>query len=147
MKVKKILFNDITSISADTTIRRLIRMMILNRTSCLPVVDEQNKYLGGICDSVIIDASIPDYMKALNNTSFLPDINKITDNMKNILERPVRDFMVKEYPTIKPEDSISYAADLMDKSGRTVLHVIDDEGNFIGYVNKFDLLSMAISGD
>lgn len=147
MKVKQIFFNDITSISANTTIRRLIKMMILNRISCMPIVDELNKYLGGICDSVIIDASIPEYMKELNNTSFLPDIDNINENMKKILDRPVSEFMVKEYPTIKPDDSASYAADLMDKTGRTVLHVVDDQGCFFGYVNKFDLLTIAITED
>jgi len=143
MLVRDILYKDLISVSEHTTIRNLLRLLILNRISIVPVVNQLDEYLGCVSDKVILDMAMPKYMESMNNTSFLPDIDLIHDNLKNILDRQVHEVMPKDYPTVKLSDNVTYVADIMNKSGVREVPVVEG-AMLIGKVHRIDILASCL---
>lgn len=143
MLVRDILYKDLISVSEYTTIRSLLRLLILNRISIVPVVNKLDEYLGCISDKVILDMAMPTYMDSLANTSFLPDIDLIHDNLKKILDKEVHEVMPKDYPTVKLSDNVTYVADIMNKSGVREVPVVEG-AMLIGKVHRIDILASCL---
>ncbi len=109
----------------------------------MPVVNENNMYLGCISELDVFEASTPSYMKIMKNTAFLPNINHLVDTIKNITDHQVKDYMPAEYPVVAPNDAVMYAIDLMNKTSRDVLPVVE-KGRLQGMVSRLELLSVAL---
>jgi Mg/Co/Ni transporter MgtE len=144
MKIKDILCNDISSVSKIMTIRTVIRLMTLSRFYAIPIVDEHNKYISCIDISDIIDACIPSYMKSLVSTAILPDIGKFYENLEEIQDNKVKDFMPKKYPTLHPHDSLHFAADLLEKTQRRVIPVVTKNKQLVGTISRLELISVIL---
>ncbi len=143
MQVKDFLFRDLTSVSENTSVKQLIKIMIYHHTTSVPIVNEHNAYVGCISEADIFDACTPPYMKLMKNTAFLPNINHICETLQATSSHKVKDLMPPDYPTIKPEDSIMYAVDIMNKSNREILPVVEN-GKLIGTLSRVELLSVVL---
>ncbi len=141
--VRDYIYKDISSITENATIRRVINTMKLHRVSAMPVVNQLGEYTGCICEQDILDAAIPEYMKSLHNTSFMADLDRVSNHLKNILDKPVKEHIDENYPVVKPDDTMSYAADLLYRSGATIIPVLEDK-MLIGLITRIEILSMSI---
>lgn len=143
MKVGDVFCRDISSVSERMSLRSVIRLMLLSRTVAMPVVSRENRYLGCIEIDDIIDACVPQYMKSLLRTGFLPEIERFYENLQNIQERRVADYLPRDYPSVHPDDAINVAADLLEKSRRQVLPVVDDT-LLLGTLSRLDIVSAVL---
>ncbi len=143
MELRSIIFRDLTSVSENTSIKQLLKVLVYNHISSVPVVNEKNEYVGCISESDIFEACTPPYMKIMQNTAFLPNINHITDALKNLSHQRVKDLMPTDHPFVQPTDSVMYAVDIMNKSKRVILPVVENK-KLLGLVSRIDLLSIAL---
>jgi CBS domain-containing protein len=143
MKVRDVFCRDITSVSERMSLRSVIRLMLLSHTVAMPVVNLENRYLGCIEIADIMDACVPHYMKSLQRTGFMPDIERFYENLQNIQERRVADYLPRDYPSLHPDDAINVAADLLEKSRRQVLPVVEDE-LLLGTLSRLDIVSAVL---
>ena len=118
--------------------------MKLHRTSVVPVVNQLGEYVGCISEDDILKASVPQYMKSLYNTSFMADIDRISAHLKDILSEKAIDFSDKKYPYVRPNDSMSYAADLLYRSSRNMIPVVEGK-TLIGLVTRIEILSASLN--
>jgi CBS domain-containing protein len=138
-RVRDYIFQDISSVNETSTIRRVIRTMKLNRITTVPVEDQTGRFVGCISERDILKASVPEYMKSIYNTSFMADLDQISVQLKGILDAKAIDFVDKTVPTLKPGDSMSYAADMLYRSQTTALPVVEDDV-LIGFISRIDVL-------
>lgn len=129
-----------------------------NKISGAPVVDEENKVVGVISEG--------DIMRLLEVHS--PKINLILPAPLDLIEMPVRmkyeldeiaedmqragsvvidQIMTKKVISIKPNASISDAAELMDVHDVKRLPVVDDEGKLVGIVTRGDIIGAMVRGN
>ncbi len=144
-QVKDFIFKDLSSINEDSSLRRVIKTMRLHRISALPVVNHLGEYLGCISDQDILQAAIPEYMKWIYDTSFMADLDQITIHLQKMLDEKAIKFVKKDYPTVAPNNSMSYAADLLFRSQGTILPVVEGK-MLIGLVSRLDILSVSLDG-
>ncbi len=142
-QVKDFIFKDLSSINEDSSLRRVIKTMRLHRISALPVVNHLGEYLGCISDQDILQAAIPEYMKWIYDTSFMADLDQITIHLQKMLDEKAIKFVKKDYPTVAPNNSMSYAADLLFRSQGTILPVVEGK-MLIGLVSRLDILSVSL---
>jgi len=76
---------DLTSVSADTPIKEVVKIMSQQRMVGLPVVDNDQNVIGIITESDITKASLPGYYKELQNPSFIPDFDQFSQQYVRIL--------------------------------------------------------------
>ena len=143
MKVKHLVFKDLTAAREDYTVRTVVRMMQRARLNTIFLVNAENEYVGAVSISDIVEAAIPPFVKEMASTAFLPGRGRVVENLKSIAERPIGEICPPDYPVLSPEDSLAYAADLMNKTDRRTLPVVQ-AGQLIGRISKIDLVSLAL---
>lgn len=144
MLVRDFMHKSITSVHETSTLRRVIRMMKLHRMSAVPVVDIQGDYIGCITAHDILTASIPEYMKLIENTSFMANLDQVTSHLESILDEKATLFIDKKCVSINPNDTMSYAADMLHRNQRFILPVVEGKKQ-IGWITKIDIISIPLS--
>jgi CBS domain-containing protein len=142
-QVKDYMYKDITTLSEHSTLRRVITVMKRHRMSAVSIVDHQGHLLGCVMAQDILDASIPNYIKSIHNTSFMAQIDQITTHLGSLLDEKATRFIDHQCARVAPTDSMSYAADLLSRDKRTILPVVEGK-NQIGWITKIDIISMAL---
>jgi predicted transcriptional regulator len=143
-KVKDYIYKDISSVNENSTIYRVIKYMKLHRISAVPVVNQLGEYVGCISEDDILKASVPEYMKSIYNTSFMADLDRVSAHLKDILDKKAITVSDKSYPFVTPNDSMSYAADLLYRSCRNMLPVVEGK-TLIGMVTRIEILSATLN--
>ena len=136
-------FRDISSVNENSSLRRVIGTMKLHRSSAVPVVNSLGEYIGCINEQDILDAAIPSYMKSIYDTSFMAGIDQITANLSTLLDEKAVRFLDEKYPSVSPNDSMSYAADLLYRSKGTILPVVEGK-TLIGLISRIEILTIAL---
>ncbi len=117
--------------------------MKLHRLSVLPVVDKLGDYRGCISEQNILNAAIPEYMKSISNTSFMAGLDHVMHNLQNKLNDSITEFMDEDFPYVSPDDSMSYAADLLYRSNGTIIPVVEGR-MLIGLISRIEILSVSL---
>ena len=142
-RVKDYILKDISSVNENSTLRRVIKTMRLQRLSALPVVNSLGEYIGCITEQDILDAAIPTYMKQIYNTSFMADLDQITSHLQEILDNNATALIDEKYPWVSPHDSMSYAADLLYRSKGTILPVVEGK-ILVGLISSIEILCVSL---
>ena len=145
-RVKDYMHKDITSVNENSTLRRVIQTMKLHRMSAVPIVDQQGYYIGCITTNDILNASVPEYMKSISNTSFMANLDQITVHLRSILDENAGSFLDKKCISVSPEDTMSYAADLLYRYKRTILPVVEGKVQ-VGWISKIDILYVSLDDE
>ena len=122
MKVRDILkgkARDTITVRPETKISEAMRLLIVNKISCLPVVNESTNLLGIISDKDIF--------------------NKIYDDPDNFRASTVIDLMSKDLIVGVPDDEVSYIAGVM--TNNRIRHVpIVENKQLAGLVSVGDVV-------
>ncbi|MDQ6612912.1 MAG: pyridoxal-phosphate dependent enzyme [Gemmatimonadota bacterium] len=106
----------IVSVTAGTTVRQSIRLMMLHNVSQVPVMD------GAVCVGSVTESHL--------TSQSLAD--------PKALELSVGDVMEAPFPTVEPGQSVESVAKLLSKSNRAVL--VRKDNLVQGIVTRFDVL-------
>lgn len=144
--VRDHMHRDITSLSENSTLAQVIRVMKLHRMGAVPIVDKQGHCIGCITARDVLKIAIPDYIQSIYNTSFMANMDQVTNHLKSILNEKAVRYLDRECVFLNPTDTMSYAADLLNRKKRTILPVIEGKVQ-VGWITKIDIISMALEPD
>ncbi|MCG8582803.1 MAG: CBS domain-containing protein [Bacteroidales bacterium] len=142
-KIRDYIHRDITCVNENSSLRRVINTMKLHRLSALPVVNKLGEYVGCISEQDVLNEAIPAYMKSMYDTSFMAGLDQITIHLKDKLEHKIIDFIDNDYPYVSPDETMSYAADLLYRQKGTILPVVEDK-TLIGLLTRIEILSLSL---
>jgi CBS-domain-containing membrane protein len=149
LTVKDIMSTNIVSVKPDTEITEATRLLLEKRFNGLPVVDENNKVIGIICQSDLIaqqkSLPIPTLFSFLDGFIPLKSAKKLEKEIQKIAAITVADAMVKNPVTVRPDTRIQTVAALMVDNNFHTLPVLDDDDKLVGIVGKEDVLKTLIS--
>ena len=155
VKVKDAMEKYVIKFHTDDKISDIAQSLRDNKISGAPIVDKDNKVIGIISEG--------DIMRLLEVHS--PRLNLILPSPLDWIELPIRmkyefdeiaedmnkaasvhisEIMTKKVITIKEDDDISDAAQLMDTHSVNRLPVVDDERKILGIVTRGDLISALV---
>ena len=137
---------NIVSVGKSSTLRQVIRVMKLHRLSAVPVVNSKGDFVGCITVHDILDASVPEYMKMIENTSFMANLDQVTKHLKGLMDHQATEFIDKKCTHISPDDSMSYAADQLNRNKRFILPVINNKKH-VGWITKIDIISIPLGNE
>ena len=142
-RVKDYMHKDITSVNENSKLRRVIKTMKLHRMVAVPIVDQQGHFKGCITARDILNASVPEYMKSISNTSFMANLDQITIHLRSILDENAGSYIDKNCISVTPDDTMSYVADLLYRYKRTILPVVEGKVQ-IGWISRIDILYVSL---
>jgi len=146
MKIKEVMIPDLTSVSADTPIKEVVKIMSLQRIVGLPVVDSDQNVIGIITESDIAKASLPGYYKELQNPSFIPDFDQFSQQTKKIAHLPVKEFMTTTVYSVEEDTSRTEAANLLFRKHLRIVPVVR-AGKLVGILTPSCLHKHAMEED
>ena len=144
MKVRDVIIRDISAVFEDETVENFVIMCAKQLRSGLPVVDEDMVVIGFISESDIINATVPSYFSLLQSTSFLPDTHQLVSRFARIKDKKVSEFMSTPPITVREDDSLMHAADLLIRRRMKSIPVVDSYGRLVGFVTRMQILRGAM---
>ncbi|MEJ8553954.1 CBS domain-containing protein [Tepidibacter sp. Z1-5] len=144
MKAKDIMTSDVMVVKQDATIKEIAEIFLNNRIGGVPVVDEENKIVGIISETDIIqkekNVNVPSFINILQGYIFFDSFKEVEEDIRKIAACKASDIMSKDVMTVKEDDSIEYVANEMIKKSINRVPVIDDNNYIKGIICRYDLI-------
>jgi CBS domain-containing protein len=149
IKVKEIMTREVLTVTPDTEITQATKLLIENRINGLPVVDEEGKIRGILCQSDLIAQQkklpLPSFFTFLDGFIPMTSMKQLEKQIQKVSATTVAHAMTPNPVTVDPETPINHVAALMvDKNYHTVPVV--EGGKLVGIVGKEDILRTLTSG-
>lgn len=138
--VKDYMLRTLVSVCEEDSLEEAIRILYKAEMSVLPVVNEENKFLGTIYSENILKNIIPEKYGYLDSNRLLYEINQAAENLTDIKDRKVKEYMSTRTSAVREGDKMYKIADVMLDNKESILFVINDTGNLRGYISRSDLL-------
>ena len=148
IKAKDIMTSDPVVVIQDWDISKATTIMIEKGFNGLPVVDDDGRLVGIICQSDIIvqqkKLPLPSYFTFLDGLISLRSIKSLEKEAQKIAATTVGDAMTPDPVSVSPDTSIETLAALMVDSNFHTLPVVE-EGKLVGVVGKEDVLRTLVN--
>jgi CBS domain-containing protein len=143
LKVKDIMTTEIITVSPETEIVKVTKLLLEKRINGVPVLDETGRLVGILCQSDLIAQQrklpIPSFFTLLDGLIPLTSEKQIDKQVRKIAAVTVAEAMTPNPVTVEPDTNIEEVAALMvDRNFHTIPVV--DEGELVGIVGKEDIL-------
>ena len=139
MKVEDVMSTKLITVSPDNAVRQAARLMMENRVSGLPVVDDRGRLVGLVTEGDLLRRTELG-LSAVADPSHQPIS---PDDRAQLYAKAhawrVGDVMVREVITVSADLHVARAAALMQERGIKRLPVVAD-GKMLGIVSRADLL-------
>ncbi|WP_027340672.1 CBS domain-containing protein [Halonatronum saccharophilum] len=139
-KVKNYMMRSLNSVCQHDEVEGVIRLMHKIERSVLPVVDDENTFLGTIYIQNILKNIIPERYGFLDINKFIYERNQAAENLNNIKGKKVKDYMSKKVISVKEDESMDDMASIIIKNKESYLYVVNKEDKLRGYISRADLL-------
>lgn len=148
LKAKDVMTKDVITINKNASIEELSELLLDNKISGVPVMDDDDNLVGVVteADVIIKDTKLhfPAYFKLLDGIIYLESLNKFKRNLKKHLATKVEDIMTTKIRTVGPDTEVSEIADLMLNKKINRLPVVDKNKNLVGIVARSDILKSMV---
>jgi len=155
IKIEDAMQKNVIAFKPNDQISDVAEILRKNKISGAPILDEDMKVVGIVSEG--------DIMRLLEVHS--PEINLILPSPLDLIELPLRmkheydeiaeglkkaatvtveEIMTKEVVTIKKDNNISEAAEIMDSKDIKRLPVVDNNGKIIGIVTRGDIIGAMV---
>ena len=149
MKVKDVMTKDIIKATPSTGIKEIYEIFCKEHIGGVPVVDSENRLLGMVTKTELIDVLIPDYFDMVNDFLFIDDFGALEDKLEAIPSLDLfiaEDLMITNVITINENASLMKAPVLMNKYNIRRLPVINKDKKLVGIATRMDVCSALFNG-
>ena len=144
-----IMTRDVITVTPDTDITHATRILLENRINGLPVVDEQQKLVGIVCQSDMIAQQkripLPSLFTLLDGYFTLTSSKHFEKEVQKIAATRVAQAMTVAPVTVRPDTSLEEIASLMVEKKLHTLPVVNGK-ELVGIVGKEDMLRTLMAG-
>ncbi len=150
MKAKDIMTREVITVREEDTIEEVVKLVLENRISGVPVINDENEVVGIITEADLIyrekDISIPTFLPLFEGFIFLDSIKKFEDKLRKKAAYKVKNAMTTPVITVNQNEDVHRIANIMLSKRVNRVPVIDDEGKLVGIITRSNILS-SIKGD
>jgi len=143
VRARDIMSPGIVSVSPETRIPEAARVLLENHYNGLPVIDQEERLVGIICQEDLIvqqkKLPLPSFFTLLDGVIPLTSPRHLDQEMQKMAATTVGQAMTPNPVTIDPETPLEEIATLMVKKKIHTLPVVEG-GKVVGIVGKEDIL-------
>lgn len=143
MKARDIMTSNVITVTADTPIDTIARILHDHRISGVPVVDEKHRVIGIVTEGDLImklaKPETPPHIEILGGIIYLKRFAEIDAELKKITAVTARDIMTEKVVTVEEECPVEDVASLMVNRKVNRLPVVK-KGTLVGIVSRADLI-------
>jgi CBS domain-containing protein len=147
MTVRDVMTQSVVSARASTPLKDVVKALVENRISGLPVVDEDGTVIGVVSEGdLLVKAQGPDAIRHRPLARFLGESARTRTQLTKLGAVTAAEAMTAPAITIEASQSIHEAASIMTAKAVNRLPVLDD-GRLIGIVTRADLVRAYVRSD
>jgi CBS domain-containing protein len=145
---KDIMTKKVITINQDDSIEKLSDLLIDNKISGVPVVDDEGKIAGIATEGDIIirdtDLHFPRYFKLLDSIIYLESLAKFKDNLRKHLATKVSEIMTSDIVSCTPETTVEEIAGMMVEKKINRIPVLSGDKKIEGIITRADIVKSMI---
>ncbi|MCF8079468.1 MAG: CBS domain-containing protein [Desulfobacterales bacterium] len=149
IRVRDLMTVDVITFTPDTEISKAAKVLLENRINGAPVVDENQRLLGILCQSDLIAQQkrfpVPTLFTILDGYIPLSSTRQIEREVRKIAALTVSEAMTPDPVTVDPDTDLEKVAGLMVDKNLHTLPVVEG-GRLVGIIGKEDVLKTLLSG-
>jgi CBS domain-containing protein len=139
---------NIITVTTETSVRELAKILSDNNISGVPVVDDAGNLLGIVTENDLIDQTkklhIPTVITLLDSFFYLENPDRMEKEMKKMAGTTVRDIYSSRPVTVNEETTLDDIATIMAEKNIHTLPVVRNT-QLIGVIGKKDIIKTLIS--
>ncbi|MCE4606044.1 MAG: CBS domain-containing protein [Desulfurococcales archaeon] len=160
-RAKTLMTRGVVVATLDTPIEYIVKTMVENDFSVIPVIDDEGKVIGVVTQEDVVRAYIegakPGAVKVKPRIAVkpVPEIERITfvkaeSMLQQVLVRKeplgappritAKELVIPELPAMSINDTVEHARKLMLRHRVNYIAVLDDSGKIVGIVTKWNML-------
>jgi CBS-domain-containing membrane protein len=133
--VKDVMTTQVVAVRSEATFKEMAAALRQYRVSAFPVIDEHEKVIGIVSEADLLAK------EALTDPGVLTGVLHHRD-VRKAEGLTAGDLMTPRAVTVRPQDSVEHAAQLMHFLHVKRLPVVDADGGLIGLVSRTDVLAV-----
>jgi CBS domain-containing protein len=142
--VEQIMTPSPITVNPETPLKDAISILVENKLSGLPVVDKENKLVGVISESDLMwqetGVEPPPYIMILDSVIYLQNLGRYEKDIHKALGQTVGEVMTDKPITIKADQPVKKAAQLLHDRKISRLPVLDINNNVVGIITQGDII-------
>ena len=143
LTAEKIMTTKVITVLDTTSVHELAKILLENKISGAPVLDEPGTVIGVVTESDLIDQNkkvhIPTVVTILDSFLFLESPNKMEKELKKMAGITVKDIFAPEIISVHKDTPLDEVATLMAEKKIHTLPVMDGE-KLVGVIGKEDII-------
>jgi len=144
-RVGDIMTTEVITVSRDTTVNQIARLMSDNHIGGVPVVDN-DKVVGVVTEVDLIVRNtrfeMPAFFTILDMIFYLETPGHYKQRLKHILGTKAEEIMSEPAETILPQDTIEELAKVMEGRRMNPIPVVDENDVLVGIVSRSDVVQL-----
>jgi len=145
---KDIMIKKVITIKRDASVDELSELLVKNKISGVPVVDDGGSLVGIATEGDLIvqdaDLHFPRYFRLLDSIIYLESLNKFKRNLKKYLGTKVEDVMTSKVKTAGTDTPVSEVANIMIRDNINRVPVLNKKGGLVGIITRADIVKSMI---
>jgi len=145
---RDIMVKKVITINKTASVAELSELLIKNKISGVPVVNDSSKLVGIATEGDLIvkdaDLHFPRYFKLLDSIIYLESLNKFKRNLRKYLGTKVEDVMTSKVKVVKEDMPVNVIANIMIRDNVNRVPVLDNDGNLVGIITRADIVKSMI---
>jgi len=139
-----IMVTDMVTVHPKALLSELSDALCSRNLSYVPVVDENNIYIGEVSILNLLKVGVPNYLMMLDDVSFLRSYEPLEKLFEQEDILCVKDVMIPDGRHLSPDTSIPEAVFEMIHNKKRFYSVVDEEGKLQGVVTAMDIFRKVI---
>jgi len=143
LNASDIMSTEVITVTEETSLQELARIMYERHINGVPVVDDQGRLKGIICESDLIRRDrklhIPTVVAIFDAVFYLESSRTLEKEIARINASKVKDLYTKEVVTVNEKTPIDEIATLMTQKKVYTIPVMDGQ-RIVGIIGKADLI-------
>jgi CBS domain-containing protein len=145
VRVEEVMTRTVTTVHPDASLAEVVEKLIDKDYTALPVVDEENRVIGIVSDTDLLERG--DMAVSLSLKKAVdPNLARTLIAGLRQSSHTVAQIMTREPVTIGPQAYLNEAARLMSKQGLKRLPIVDQDHRILGVLGRLDILTALAAG-
>lgn len=147
MLAKEIMTTDVITVSPDERVDVVTKLLIDNKISGIPVVDQDKHILGIVTEKDLLikagELKVPFYITLFDSIIFMENPMRFNSNLKKYTASKVKDAMTTKVVVVDENTPVQEIAEMMQGKGVNRLPVVRNN-KLIGIVTRNDVLKALV---
>lgn len=145
-KVGDVMTSDVITVTLDTTVSQIAKLMSTHHIGGVPVVDNAGQVVGVVTELDLIVRNtrfeMPAFFTILDMIFYLETPGHYKNRLKHILGTKAAEIMSEPAETISPYDTIGELAKIMEGRRMNPIPVVDENQVLVGIVSRSDVVRL-----